>query len=49
MKTLLPAILWNESQHLLHMLMVSINTAKIRAVAATFRLELPLALKQLIA
>jgi hypothetical protein len=55
MKTRLPAIPRNESQHLLHMLMVSVSAAisdeaaTIRIVDATFRLETLIAPKQLIA
>jgi hypothetical protein len=53
MKTRLPTIPWNESQHLLRLLMVSVNAAisdaKIHVGDATFRLESPIALKQLIA
>jgi hypothetical protein len=61
MKTRLPAIPWNESQHRLRLLMVTVkaavspispishDSAKIHVVDAAFRFESPIALGQLIA
>jgi hypothetical protein len=53
MKTLFLAVPRNESRHLPRMLMAGVNSAisddsaKIRAIDTTFRLEVPVALKQL--
>jgi hypothetical protein len=53
MKALFPAIRRNDSQHLRRELMARVNVAlpgdpTIRAVNITFRLKLPIALRQLI-